>query len=109
MTTDPQELEGIRLTEHINDLNARVIRGEQIPPEEIRAALLQLRARRPQANSNARTTKKKKAADAAAAKLPDNLADLFKKPAGDKVQAEPKPQADSAQSKFDFNFLTKEV
>lgn len=51
-------LEGQSLTDHINSMNGRVLRGEQVTDEEIRAAIIAMRTRRKFASAASPTTKK---------------------------------------------------
>lgn len=51
-------LEGQALTAHINDLNARVIRGEPVSDDEIRQAVLALRSKRRVASTTSKAGKR---------------------------------------------------
>jgi hypothetical protein len=80
-TTQPCVLEGAALTDHINNLNARVLRGEEVSDEEIRSAVLALRTRRKHASSTSGVAKKAATPKAKAMDMNDILS-LFK--TGDK-------------------------
>lgn len=56
--TDIALLEGQALTQHINDLNARVIRGEPVSDDEIRQAVLALRSKRKAASTTSKAGKR---------------------------------------------------
>lgn len=47
-------------TQNLNDLRARVLAGETIPPEELAAAIKQLRSGRASASATSTTSRKSK-------------------------------------------------
>jgi hypothetical protein len=86
-------LEGQELIDHINNLNARVLRGDIPSDEEIAAAVIALRSNR---GIDSSKSKKKKDLDAMES-LPLDLDDLFStaspKAAKPKAPAKPKTPA----------------
>lgn len=87
-------LEGVALTEYLNQLNSRVRAGEEVSDDELRSAILALRSRRKFAADKSPTTKK-----AAVEPLTD-LQSLF----GKKETEQPEPKA---KVPFDFDALFK--
>lgn len=87
---EPVELSGQELVRYINDLNAKVLRGEQVTDDEIRSAVLALRTKRKfDAEGSGAAKKQREAADIPST---DDLAALFdekpaaKKPAPKKIR-----------------------
>ena len=56
---EPSNLEGAALVQYINDLNGKVIRGEELDDDEVRRAVLALRQKRKFDSAYSPTTRKK--------------------------------------------------
>lgn len=102
---EPSKLEGQALTEHINQMNMKILRNEPVSDDEIRAAILALRPHRKHASSTSGAGKKA----AAPAMSSDDILALFDKSSTQPASAAPAPAAKPAvPSAFDFDFGKKE-
>ncbi len=95
----PTTLEGQALTDHINTLAGRVMRGDIPTDDEVRAAVLGMRTRRSGAIKSSPTAKKKRSAEAA--QIPMDLNSLFGA-AAPATKDEPKPKV---KASVDLNDL----
>lgn len=89
---EPSKLEGQALTEHINQMNMKILRNEPVSDDEIRAAILALRPHRKHASSTSGAGKKA----AAPAMSSDDILALFDKPS-----TKPGMSIEQIETKFD--------